>query len=148
LLLNAPEKEMEQAVMRLLENGKVSERELEKNQDILLHYEAKELLGKKENHIVSELFQQRSIQELQRLARLITGEDENVIVLFVSQNENRLQLVVARGTARTEKMKAVIGDALQLINGKGGGNDSFAQGGGEALTSGEHMLEKLLELTK
>jgi alanyl-tRNA synthetase len=146
--LNAPEKEMEQAVKRILENGKAVEKELEKTREILLQYEAKELLFKSENHIVSEVFQNRTIQELQKMARYITAENENVMVLFVAQNESRLQLVCARGTARTEKMKDVISHALQLINGKGGGSDSFAQGGGEALISGEQMLEKLLERIK
>lgn len=147
-LLNAPGKEMEQAVMRILENGKAFEKELEKTREVLLQYEAKELLIKSKNQIVSEVFQNRTIQELQKLARSIIAEDEKSMVLFVSQNDSRLQLVLARGIARTENMKAVIGHALQLINGKGGGSDSFAQGGGEALISGGQMLEKLVELIK
>jgi alanyl-tRNA synthetase len=147
-LLNAPEREMEQAVKRILENGKSLEKELEKSHETLLQYEAKEFLINNQSHIVSKVFQNRTIQELQKLARYITAEDENVMVHFVSHNENRLQLVLARGTARTEKLKNVIGNALQLINGKGGGSDSFAQGGGEALLTGEQMLAKLLELTQ
>jgi alanyl-tRNA synthetase len=124
------------------------EKELAQSLETLLHYEAKSLLekGKSENRIVSGEFQNRSIQELQKLARIIIAEDEETIVLFVSQNENRLQLVGARGTAENASMKKVIGNALSLINGKGGGSDSFAQGGGEAIISGENMLQNLLEL--
>jgi alanyl-tRNA synthetase len=147
-LLNAPEKDMQEAVTRLLENSKAMEKELAQSLETLLHYEAKSLLekGKSENKIVSGEFQNRSIQELQKLARNIIAEDEETIVLFVSQNENRLQLVGARGTAEHASMKKVIGNALSLINGKGGGSDAFAQGGGEALISGEQMLQHLLEL--
>jgi len=147
-LLNAPEKDMQEAVTRLLENSKSMEKELAQSLETLLHYEAKSLLekGKSENRIVSGEFQNRSIQELQKLARIIIAEDEETIVLFVSQNENRLQLVGARGTAENASMKKVIGNALSLINGKGGGSDSFAQGGGEAIISGENMLQNLLEL--
>ena len=147
-LLNAPEKDMQEAVTRLLENSKSMEKELAQSLETLLHYEAKSLLekGKSENRIVSGEFQNRSIQELQKLARIIIAEDEETIVLFVSQNENRLQLVGARGTAENVSMKKVIGNALSLINGKGGGSDSFAQGGGEAIISGENMLQHLLEL--
>jgi alanyl-tRNA synthetase len=147
-LLNAPEKDMQEAVTRLLENSKSMEKELAQSLETLLHYEAKSLLekGKSENRIVSGEFQNRSIQELQKLARIIIAEDEETIVLFVSQNENRLQLVGARGTAENASMKKVIGNALSLINGKGGGSDSFAQGGGEAIISGENMLQHLLEL--
>ncbi|MCM3691583.1 alanyl-tRNA editing protein [Neobacillus niacini] len=147
-LLNAPEKDMVEAVTRLLENSKSMEKELEQSRESLLHNEAKSLLekGKSENRIVSGVFQNRSIQELQKLARIIIAEDEETIVLIVSQNENRLQLVCARGPAETASMKKVMGNALSTINGKGGGSDAFAQGGGEALISGEQMLQHLLEL--
>ncbi|MBV7507018.1 alanyl-tRNA editing protein [Bacillus sp. sid0103] len=151
-LLNAPEKEMEQAVLRLLETNKAIEKALEQTQENLLHYEAKDLLGrgndKEQYKLVREVFQNRSIQELQKLARIITTEEENAIVYFVSENDNRLQLVCARGQVGTESMKKVIANVLPLINGKGGGNDSFAQGGGEALLSGEQMLQQILEKTR
>ncbi|MEH6993996.1 DHHA1 domain-containing protein [Neobacillus drentensis] len=147
-LLNAPEKDMQEAVTRLLENSKAMEKELEQSVETLLHYEAKSLLekGKSENRIVSGVFQNRTIQELQKLARIIIAEDEETIVLFVSQNDDRLQLVCARGPAENASMKKVIGNALSIINGKGGGSDAFAQGGGEALISGEQMLQHLSEL--
>ena len=147
-ILNAPEKEMEQAVLRLLENNKTLEKTLEQAQEDLLQYEAKELLGRSnvnERKLVCEVFQNRTIQELQKLARIITTEDDTAKVYFVSQNENRLQVVCARGTAGTESMKKAVSAALPLINGKGGGNDAFAQGGGDALMSGEQMLQYLVE---
>ncbi|MEY2192820.1 DHHA1 domain-containing protein [Neobacillus sp. BF23-41] len=147
-ILNAPEKEMEQAALRLLENNKTLEKALEQTQENLLHFEAQDLLGKSnpnEQKLISEVFQNRSLQDLQKLARIITAEDETAIVYFVSQTENRLQLVCARGASGTESMKKVIAKGLPLINGKGGGSDSFAQGGGEALMSGEQMLQHILE---
>ncbi|MEH7076394.1 alanyl-tRNA editing protein [Neobacillus drentensis] len=147
-LLNAPEKEMERAVLRLLEQSKNLEKNLEQTQEYLLRYEAKNLLAASQDKqkLVCEVFRDRSIQELQKLARIITMEDETARVFFVSQNDSRLQLVCARGQAGTESMKKIIANALPLINGKGGGNDSFAQGGGEALMSGEQMLQQLLEI--
>jgi alanyl-tRNA synthetase len=146
-LLNAPEIDMQQAVIRLLENVKTKEKELEETLEALLLQEAKSLLGKnkKEKNIVGEVFHNRSVQELQKLARFIVTEEEATIVLFVSQNDNRLQLVCARGSEETVSMKKLIGNALTIINGKGGGSDSFAQGGGEALLSGEQMLKHLME---
>ncbi|MGZ4159658.1 MAG: alanyl-tRNA editing protein, partial [Neobacillus sp.] len=142
--LNAPEKDMGQAVIRLLENGKKLEKSLEQAQDILLQYEAKDLLeksktGNQENIVVS-VFQDRTIQVLQKLARNVTAEDERAMDFFVSENEGRLQLVCARGKERTENMKKLIGSALAIISGKGGGNEFFAQGGGDALISGKEML--------
>ncbi|WHX99816.1 DHHA1 domain-containing protein [Neobacillus sp. DY30] len=145
-LLNAPEKDMQQAVIRLLENGKTAEKELEQSLETILHFEAKSLLANREKKIIGNVFKNRSIQELQKLARIIIASDEEAIVLLVSHNENRLQLVCASGPAENISMKKVIGNALLSINGKGGGSNSFAQGGGEALVSAEKMLEHLLDL--
>ncbi|WP_419955772.1 alanyl-tRNA editing protein [Neobacillus niacini] len=145
-LLNAPEKEMQQAVSRLLENGKNAEKKLEQSLETILQYEAKSLIAKMEKKIVSKVFQNKSIQELQKLARMIIEKEEEAIVLFVSHNEDRLQLVCASGSAENRSMKKVMGNVLPFINGKGGGSDSFAQGGGEAVISGEQMLKHLVDL--
>lgn len=147
-LLNAPETEMRQAVTRLVENGKIAEKALEQTLETILHYEANSLIDKMEGKIVGEFYQNRSIQELQKLARIIIAKEEEVIVLFVSHNENRLQLVCASGPSNNISMKKVMSKALPMINGKGGGSDSFAQGGGEALISGDQMLKSLLNLIK
>ncbi|MBY0145837.1 DHHA1 domain-containing protein [Neobacillus niacini] len=147
-LLNAPEKDMQQAVIRLIENSKSTQKELEQSREELLHYEARSLARISKNEagykIISEVFQNRSIQDLQKLARMILTEDKESIVILVSENENRVQLVCARGTLENISMKKLMGTALSPINGKGGGSDSFAQGGGEALISGKQMLQHLL----
>ncbi|NRD76378.1 alanyl-tRNA editing protein [Bacillus sp. BRMEA1] len=144
-LLNTPEMEMENAVQRLLDHHKSLEKTIEQEHDKLLTYEAKELLGGNCS-IVGEVFQDRSIQELQKLARLLTSEREDVIVILVSEHEAQLQLVCARGTGRTESMKVLMNTALPLINGKGGGNETFAQGGGTKQLSGIQMLEHLMKM--
>jgi alanyl-tRNA synthetase len=45
-------------------------------------------------------------------------------------------------------MKMMIGEVLSLINGKGGGNELFAQGGGEARMEGKDLLQILLKNIK
>ncbi|MCH6268230.1 DHHA1 domain-containing protein [Bacillus sp. FJAT-50051] len=148
-LLNTPEPEMEQAAIRLLEGRKAMEKELEQQQELLLKYEAKELLGKSSSAgVIGEVFQNRSIQELQKLARLVTGENDAVVVVLAAENEDRLQLVCARGASRTEKMNKLIQSGLEIINGKGGGNDSFAQGGGAPQVSSEVLLQHILDSLK
>lgn len=145
-VLNSPEKDMVQAASRLLENGKQVEKTLEQAQEQLLQFETKGLLDKSKSindSVVTCIFENRSIQELQKLARLVIAEDERAMVFFVSQNDSRLQLVCARGAAGTINMKKLMAEALPLINGKGGGNEQFTQGGGEALVSAEEMLNYL-----
>jgi alanyl-tRNA synthetase len=145
-LLNSPELEMETAVVRLLIQRKILEKTLEEAKERLLKYEARELLAKKNaGQVISELFEDRTLQELQKLARDITTENPDVMTLFVAVNEGQMQLVCARGSSRDEDMKAAITSANQLIDGKGGGSASFAQGGGKAIIPGEEMLAFLLK---
>ena len=86
------------------------------------------------------IFSERTVQELQKLARLLVAEDDEVVVLLVAENENQLQFVAARGASVETSMKQVSSAALPLINGKGGGSDAFVQGGGERLVSAEELL--------
>jgi alanyl-tRNA synthetase len=148
-LLSAPEKDMVRAVNRLLEDGKGLEKELEQAKEKLIQLEAFDLIKEhqmwNDEKMIRKVYQQRTIQELQKLARFITTLEENACIFLVSENENRLQLVAARGTAGKVNMKKVMGEILPLLNGKGGGNEAFAQGGGEALIKGEELLQVICE---
>lgn len=149
-LLNAPETDMAAAVQRLLQIAKDRDKELEEAKDALLQYEAKELLQKEtvvnDHKVISCIYQNRSIQELQKLGRIATAEAADSVVILISKNLERLQVVCARGEARQESMKKLIGELLPIINGKGGGNDASAQGGGDAVLTGEELLEKALSV--
>lgn len=149
-LLNAPEPELPAAVLKLLDSNKEGEKLLEQTRELLLEYEAKELHSQREpflhtEELVARVFQNRSIQELQKLARMIVSENEQINVFFVAENEGRLQVVLARGAAGIVQMKNLLGEVLGLIDGKGGGNDSFAQGGGTASTTGNELLALILK---
>jgi alanyl-tRNA synthetase len=151
-LLNAPETEMVMSAKRLLENGKVLEKSLEDARETILTFEARKLLqkgiiinGKKQ---LGTVFQNRTIQELQKLARLITSQDETVIAVLVAENGDRLQLVAAKSSTVNGSMKKLVGELLPLLNGKGGGNDAMAQGGGEARISGEQLLQQAKDILK
>jgi alanyl-tRNA synthetase len=147
-LLSSPEKDMETAVLRMLQTQKDLEKSLDDAREKLLSYEADELLdvssSLNEEKLISSVFMGRTIQELQKLARLIISKEQLANVLFISENEGKLQVVGARGHEASQNMKLLIADALKLINGRGGGNETFAQGGGEGLMRGEQLLENLL----
>ncbi|MBS4192588.1 alanyl-tRNA editing protein [Bacillus sp. FJAT-49705] len=151
-VLNAPELELAAVAKRLIDQGKNLEKSLEELHGALLEYEAKELLGEARQSdgwkMISEVFQNRSIQELQKLGRTITAHSDEVLVILVNEINEKLQFVCAKGANPPISMKKLSGELLPLINGKGGGNDLFVQGGGEALRTGEELLQHALEKLK
>ncbi|MFC6040927.1 DHHA1 domain-containing protein [Paenisporosarcina macmurdoensis] len=144
-LLSASEDGVVKSVKVLLENGKKLEKTLEEAHQQLLNYEVKELLGNQKEETVSieRVFRHRSIQQLQKLARLTVAEATNSQLIFIAENDGLLQVVLARGTDNQANMKQLIVQILPLINGKGGGSENFAQGGGETDLTGEQLLEKI-----
>lgn len=140
-LLSVPEDGVKLATQKLLETNHSLEKSLNEAREQLLTYEAKDLLNQQHHGIVKVVYENRSVQELQKLARLLVGESDELIVLLVAENEDRLQFVAARGASVEASMKLVSSAALPLINGKGGGNDAFVQGGGERKISANEVLQ-------
>ncbi|MFK4998914.1 DHHA1 domain-containing protein [Bacillus sp. N9] len=143
--LSAPEEGVNVAVSKLLEANRSLEKSLEAAREVLLSYEAKDLLLGREQGVVKAVFVERTMQDLQKLARLLVAEADDVIVLLVAESNERLQFVAGRGAAIETRMKQVSAAALQALNGKGGGNDAFVQGGGERVISGEELLEVMVK---
>ncbi|PUB16687.1 DHHA1 domain-containing protein [Paenisporosarcina sp. OV554] len=144
-LLSASEDGVVNSVKVLLDNGKKHEKTLDEAQQQLLNYEVKEIVGdmKEGTTSIERVFQQRSIQQLQKLARLIVTEATTSQLIFIAENDGLLQIVLARGTDNQTNMKQLIAQILPLINGKGGGSETFAQGGGATDQTGEQLLEKI-----
>lgn len=148
-MLNAPEHGMVDSLTRILETARNSDKELVELKESFIHYEAKEMIEdnkKNDSQIIGKILYNRTIKELQSLARMITSQLENVVVMLVAENDKQLQVVVACGASINENMKNILAELLPLINGRGGGNEAFAQGGGDAIVSGEQLLEKGMAL--
>ncbi|WP_059170581.1 DHHA1 domain-containing protein [Bacillus sp. FJAT-27445] len=143
-LLNVPQEDMEAAVLKLLQTKSSLEKRLDEAEEQIIGYEANHILqNRNEKDIpIARLFKNRPIQDLQKLARAIVKDEDSVTVVLVSENDDKLQLVCAKSEGGRGNMKEVLGIALKIINGKGGGNELFAQGGGDALCSGQELLEK------
>ncbi|MDS9472892.1 alanine--tRNA ligase-related protein [Sporosarcina pasteurii] len=142
-LLSAPEDGIGKAIEKLLETNHSLEKSLKETQDAILSFESKELLSQQRNGLVTATFQGRSIQQLQKLARFIVAESDETIVLLVARNDDKLQFVAARGSLSTASMKDVSAAVLPLIDGKGGGNDAFVQGGGDYKLTEEELLKMM-----
>lgn len=138
--LSAPEEQAADAMRKFAQATKQTEKNLKDAQDALLQFEAKELAGEA---IAARTFENRSIQDLQKLARFVTEHNKQAIALLVATNDDKLQFVAARGKAQTTSMKTISAAALPLINGKGGGNDALVQGGGEATIPADALLQAM-----
>ena len=142
--LSVPEKDASAALAKLMTTAKQTEKALAEARDALLAYEAKEYAHTGEA-VVDRVFENRTIQELQKLARFITTENADVTALLVANNEDKLQFVAARGANVELSMKSVSAAALPIINGKGGGNDALVQGGGEKIVAPAALLDAMKE---
>lgn len=145
-ILNASEENLADSAKKLSEDKKILEKSIEELKDQLVVYEAKDLLsnGKSSSNglMISKQFKNRPIQEVQKLARAVTVQSEDAVVFFVNDAEEKLQFVCAKGKTPKGSMKEITNKLLLLINGKGGGNDLFAQGGGEALITAEELFNQ------
>jgi alanyl-tRNA synthetase len=145
-VLQSPEENMVSTVDRMITKQKEQEKALEGLKEVLLTYEAEGLLGvrKDDYTLIQRAYSDRPIQELQKIAQHIVSKREDAIVMLVVHNDQKLQLVVAKGSLPTINLREAAQKVFPLINGKGGGKESFVQGGGEAVMSKEDLLEKLV----
>ncbi|WLR53733.1 DHHA1 domain-containing protein [Mesobacillus subterraneus] len=144
-LLNSPEQHMRSSVTRLLSQKKELEKTVEVMKEQLLRFEVNDIIGSGKNNIVSSVFKNRSIQELQKLARLLVSAAEDKIYLLASENEEKLQFVFAKGKNTEVDLKGFLQRAISIIDGKGGGTEFLVQGGGKWI-SGEEFIHKVSKI--
>ncbi|QDQ00519.1 alanyl-tRNA editing protein [Lysinibacillus fusiformis] len=142
--LSVPEVDAANALTKILATQKTTEKALVAAKEELLRFEAK-ALASNTNLIITASFSQRTVQELQKLARFIVAERSDATALLVSQNEDKLQFVAARGAHVETSMKDIAAHVLPLINGKGGGSEQMVQGGGECIIATEQLLTAMQE---
>ncbi|MFD3445655.1 DHHA1 domain-containing protein [Microbacteriaceae bacterium 4G12] len=148
--LHSKEDEIPNKVQQLLSSQKESEKALQIANEKLLFIEASKYVKEaKQTQFGKQImanFMDRSIQEIAMLSSVITEQNEDVIVCFVTKNNENLQCICACGHAIEQNMNALLKAALPLIEGKGGGNQKSARGGGKALVSSEEFLAHLIHI--
>jgi len=147
--LSARQDMIPNAVLKLLHHTKELEEQVKDLSNKLIRYEVKERLDNavKWNgfFLISNIFQDRTLSELQTLARdLIAYPD--VIVMFITEHQEKLQLVCARSDNTNINMNSVLKEVLPLINGKGGGKPFFVQGGGDRMLPPDQVMKELMRV--
>lgn len=144
-LLNSPQEQLSLTVSRLLDEKKSMEKTLLDVNEQLLQFEMKKWVenvnivnGRK---MIQAFFQNRSIHDLQKLARLVVHEAPDSIIVFISENEDRLQLIAAKGANVEVNLKQAAQQTFARIEGKGGGTNDFIQGGGKRILSANEVMD-------
>lgn len=148
-LLNVPQEDLETAANRVLEQQKNLEKTIDELKMELLVQEAHKLIEQEiiTNYyrLVKKVYMDRTMAELQQLAKNMTQKFDSMLVLLVNEKDNNLQVVCARSKDIDINMKELITRILPKINGKGGGSETIAQGGGDKILSSEALIEKMIE---
>ncbi len=147
--LASSESEIPDNVNRLLLLQKETERSLHEAKTKLLEYEANELIAQAEMKdnlsIITGIFKDRTIQELQKLTQLINSQQSSSVVFLITSGE-KTQMVFGRGAGVSAEMSSLMKQTLTLIDGKGGGSTHLAQGGGNSTRTPEELMEYAREL--
>lgn len=147
--LSVPQGKLESTVNRILKEMKEMEKANTELKMRLFQHEANTIMKKAETvgrcNIIKSIFYNRPMPELQQLAKEITSNSVDSIVLFVNEAEDKLQMVCARGSEINVSMNQIIKQLLPEVNGKGGGSDFIAQGGGEKIISSQALIDRLGE---
>src|SRR5262245_5921228 len=143
--------EVESSVARLLDENKRLTRRARELAGIAATVEAFELVEATEPvngvRIVSRVFENRDIEELNLLAhRLVDGD--NVVALLASKEIETARLIFARSANLSTDMSALMRAACERLGGRGGGKPDFAQGGGSKLSELDEALKEARAIFK
>ncbi|GAA0596641.1 serine-tRNA(Ala) deacylase AlaX [Virgibacillus siamensis] len=148
--LNAPQQDLEASASHILEQQKNLEKTNEQLQAELLVYEAQNLIEqavvKDTYKLVKKTCRDRPVKKLQQLAVNVTQSTNKTLTLFVNESETKLQVVCARSNDVDINMKEFITQILPMINGKGGGSKTIAQGGGDKMLSPEKLIVEMVRV--
>lgn len=147
-LFGTGENDLTVSAAKILADRKELERSVNELKQSLLEYESQKLKESvrlvKHLRVSVESLENRTMQELQRLAALLTS-NANRAALLASAGE-KTNLVFAKSEDVEVSMVDLLKAVLPMIDGKGGGNTSIAQGGGNATGDPRYLLEEALRL--
>jgi alanyl-tRNA synthetase len=146
--LTVKDSELGEVIEGILEERKEIRKELRDFKEKLQDYEALDLLHNeviiKDNiKVINKLFEDKTVDEIRRLANKIINLEECVLLFGIKRE--RANLLLARSETLNYDMNRLMKEACKFINGKGGGVPNFAQGGGANMGGIDKALNFALE---
>jgi len=142
--LNSPEEKLVDAAKRVLQSEKEKQKEIDALKETILDSQVQNILDSGQEIHVIEL-PNETMANLQKFAKKCIAAKESLILCLVSTKEDSIQFVCAKGKLATSElsMKQLNTWLIEATNGKGGGNDLFAQGGGKFIS-----VEEIVQVAK
>ncbi|MDX5475150.1 MAG: alanine--tRNA ligase-related protein [Bacillaceae bacterium] len=148
-LLNIPEERLVETAQTMLNNMKQLEKNVEICEDTILSLEAVNLLQSKEIrnniHVVHALYDDKTMKSIQKLGKILSEQDDDVLAILVVNNGDKFQFVCSKGRNVPFNMNLLVKNVLPLIDGKGGGSETMAQGGGLTKIPYELLVDELVK---
>jgi len=151
-LLSIKDTEVFNGIERIVEETQNLKKENKSLKEKLLEIEMEKLVenAKKINNIaiITKLYNEGDFGELRKLAASITNKIKSVIIIG-NVTKEKAQLILSRSKeVNSINIKNIFDEVIEIIEGKGGGNQFLAQGGGKNTASINKALEKAYELIK
>lgn len=127
---------------KMEEQNKQYEKEIETLKNEIFSYQAHDLIKEHDGNLLIKTFDQYTMKDLQTLTRHLFNLNNQLVLIMVSQLENRL-LFTHNGVSSIH-CGQIMKEALKELNAKGGGNDKQAQ----ATFSDNLTLDALLNQLK
>ncbi|MBD0324785.1 MAG: hypothetical protein ICV68_00040 [Pyrinomonadaceae bacterium] len=144
-LFSAGRDEATASVARLLEENKQLLRHVRALEEVAARVEAEDLLKEAREvaggaKLVSHIFDGRTADSLKKIALSVIAHPRT-IALLGSREQETARLVFARSADAPGDMNALMREACQMLDGRGGGKPDMAQGGGRDASRLTEALE-------
>ncbi|MCP3029814.1 DHHA1 domain-containing protein [Halobacillus sp. A1] len=142
-----PEQQLVQEVSEMIQSSKEKDKKIAELEEQLLQHEARTIISEAQgDQVIQRVFHDRPIKALQSLGKAITEQMPDVYLILVSEQEDQLQFVLARGAEIDRNMNDIAKQTMPLIEGKGGGKPVFVQGGGRKIIDGAAFANRVKDL--
>ncbi|WP_242847838.1 alanyl-tRNA editing protein [Fervidicella metallireducens] len=144
-ILSCSVNEVMQEVERLMAEHNKNQNEKRALISEIAYYQAKDMFASTEAiddvKIIKTIFDNTDIKYVELLATKL-AEFPKVVILFAIKSQDRVQLKFIRSKELNNlNMSSLLKDAITLIDGKGGGTEYSAQGGGKNNNNLESLMD-------